>query len=89
MLSPPDSAMSLPTPGAVSRPGAPPTITAITKAPANPQGAVRCCPQCGGSGQLRLGDQRFRTCLNCLGQGLVPAEAPSALNAVASASDAR
>lgn len=27
------------------------------------------CYQCGGSGMLRLSDQRFRTCLECLGQG--------------------
>jgi DnaJ-class molecular chaperone len=27
------------------------------------------CPQCGGSGILRMGDQQFRTCLECLGQG--------------------
>jgi hypothetical protein len=30
------------------------------------------CPSCGGSGMLRLGDQRFRTCLDCLGQGHMP-----------------
>ena len=29
------------------------------------------CQQCGGSGMLRLDDQRFRTCLDCLGQGKV------------------
>jgi hypothetical protein len=33
------------------------------------------CPSCGGSGMLRLGDQRFRTCLDCLGQGDLPAMA--------------
>jgi hypothetical protein len=27
------------------------------------------CTQCGGSGILRIGDQQFRTCLECLGQG--------------------
>jgi DnaJ-class molecular chaperone len=27
------------------------------------------CQQCGGSGMLRLDDQRYRTCLDCLGQG--------------------
>lgn len=27
------------------------------------------CPRCGGSGMLRLGDQRYRTCLDCLGSG--------------------
>lgn len=31
------------------------------------------CPTCGGSGTLRLGDQSFRTCLDCLGQGSLPA----------------
>jgi hypothetical protein len=31
------------------------------------------CSCCGGSGKLRLGEQRFRTCLNCLGQGRLPA----------------
>lgn len=30
------------------------------------------CPTCGGSGTLRLGDQSFRTCLDCLGQGSLP-----------------
>ena len=29
------------------------------------------CHQCGGSGMLRLDDQRYRTCLDCLGQGKV------------------
>ena len=27
------------------------------------------CSHCGGSGMLRLGDQRYRTCLDCLGSG--------------------
>jgi DnaJ-class molecular chaperone len=27
------------------------------------------CPVCGGSGSLRLSDQRYRTCLDCLGTG--------------------
>ncbi|MEB3184142.1 MAG: hypothetical protein VKN15_07105 [Cyanobacteriota bacterium] len=31
------------------------------------------CPHCGGSGTLRLGDRKFRTCLDCLGQGQLPA----------------
>jgi len=26
-------------------------------------------PACGGSGVLRMSEQRFRTCLDCLGQG--------------------
>ncbi|MFM7267556.1 MAG: hypothetical protein ACKOZT_03070 [Cyanobium sp.] len=32
------------------------------------------CPRCGGSGTLRMGDQQFRTCLDCLGQGQLVAE---------------
>jgi len=35
--------------------------------PTEPQG--RQCPHCGGSGTLRLADQRYRTCLECLGRG--------------------
>lgn len=31
------------------------------------------CPHCGGSGVLRYGGQRYRTCLPCLGQGQTPA----------------
>lgn len=27
------------------------------------------CGQCGGSGLLRVAEQRYRTCLDCLGQG--------------------
>lgn len=34
---------------------------------------VPICPHCGGSGTLRLGGQRYRTCLPCLGQGRTPA----------------
>jgi hypothetical protein len=30
---------------------------------------VVVCQRCGGSGTLRLADGRFRTCLECLGQG--------------------
>ncbi len=33
----------------------------------------KSCPQCGGSGALRLADQRFRTYLTCLGQGQLTA----------------
>jgi hypothetical protein len=32
------------------------------------------CRRCGGSGILRMGDQQFRTCLDCLGQGQLPTE---------------
>jgi DnaJ-class molecular chaperone len=31
--------------------------------------AANRCPRCGGSGLLRQGDRRYRTCLDCLGQG--------------------
>ncbi|MCT0200919.1 hypothetical protein KQ313_14695 [Synechococcus sp. CS-1325] len=34
------------------------------------------CPSCGGSGVLRMSDQRFRTCLDCLGQGHLPVFEP-------------
>jgi hypothetical protein len=34
-----------------------------------PVQAGRPCPHCGGSGSLRLADQRYRTCLECLGSG--------------------
>jgi DnaJ-class molecular chaperone len=33
---------------------------------------AQTCPHCGGSGTLRMGDQQFRTCLECLGQGQLP-----------------
>ena len=36
------------------------------------QDGSRICQRCGGSGMLRLGDQSFRTCLECLGQGRLP-----------------
>jgi len=32
------------------------------------------CPRCGGSGTLRQGDRRYRTCLDCLGQGRLLAQ---------------
>jgi len=32
-------------------------------------GAV--CSRCGGSGRLRINDESFRTCLDCLGQGVL------------------
>lgn len=37
------------------------------------QNLTTTCPHCGGSGTLRLGGQRYRTCLPCLGQGQSPA----------------
>ncbi len=30
------------------------------------------CRSCGGSGIQRINDKRFRTCLDCLGQGFQP-----------------
>ena len=50
--------------------------------PSHPSGAAlqRCCT-CGGSGMLRLGDQRFRTCLDCLGQGSHPGLSPATTTA--------
>ena len=29
------------------------------------------CRSCGGSGIQRINDKRFRTCLDCLGQGVL------------------
>ena len=52
------------------------------------------CRRCGGSGTLRMGDQQYRTCLDCLGQGRLSANSshlltfPS-LSAAVCASDAR
>lgn len=31
----------------------------------------RVCSRCGGSGRLRINDDSFRTCLDCLGQGVL------------------
>ncbi len=36
------------------------------------------CPTCGGSGMQRVSNQRFRTCLTCLGQGRITAAVQSA-----------
>ena len=41
--------------------------------PTQVQDGGQICQRCGGSGTLRLGDQSFRTCLDCLGQGRRPA----------------
>ena len=40
--------------------------------PSQVQDGGQICQRCGGSGTLRLGDQSFRTCLDCLGQGRLP-----------------
>ena len=39
------------------------------------------CRTCGGSGMLRLADQRYRTCLDCLGQGRKPGLPPATTTA--------
>jgi DnaJ-class molecular chaperone len=41
--------------------------------------AAPACNRCGGSGKLRLGDQRYRTCLECLGQGQLLRPSPNTL----------
>ena len=33
--------------------------------------SAAACNRCGGSGKLRLGDQRYRTCLECAARGIV------------------
>ena len=35
------------------------------------------CSHCGGSGRLRINDDSFRTCLDCLGQGVQSHFGPS------------
>ncbi len=45
------------------------TLPAPSPAPLAQQS--RPCAHCGGSGVLRMGGHRFRTCLDCLGQGSV------------------
>jgi hypothetical protein len=58
-------------------PNSPPTtLAAPSTVEANPETSrfesapgPLTCPHCGGSGILRMGDQQFRTCLDCLGQG--------------------
>ena len=64
----------------------------VVQATANPEALA--CRHCGGSGTLRMGDQQFRTCLDCLGQGQLPAAVQSELlfpcfSAVVSSAHAR
>jgi len=50
-------------------------MPANSQRPVGPVQATRAsttCQHCGGSGMLRLDDQRYRTCLPCLGQGRLP-----------------
>ena len=56
--------------------------------------ATTTCRRCGGSGTLRMGDQQYRTCLDCLGQGRVGAVPGNllsfpGLSAAVGAADAR
>jgi hypothetical protein len=74
---------------------APPAATGFDSAPsAQPSGTEQICRRCGGSGTLRMGDQQYRTCLDCLGQGRLSTDPghvltfPS-LSAAVGASDAR
>lgn len=64
-----------------SLPNSPPTAHAAASAVETtretsrfePPAGPLTCPHCGGSGILRMGDQQFRTCLDCLGQGQLAA----------------
>lgn len=52
------------------------------------------CRRCGGSGTLRMGDQQYRTCLDCLGQGRLTPDPGNlltfqSLSAAVGVSDAR
>jgi hypothetical protein len=40
------------------------------RVPTSAPSGILTCRRCGGSGILRLADGRFRTCLDCLGQGI-------------------
>lgn len=62
------SSPSLPLDGAQEpRPAVTPPSNGTTSA----SGAT-ICSRCGGSGRLRINDDSFRTCLDCLGQGVMP-----------------
>jgi DnaJ-class molecular chaperone len=53
-----------------TRPSGSPMASSVSRSDDRLQSrAVGSCPQCGGSGLLRVNDQRYRTCLDCLGQG--------------------
>lgn len=58
-------AVGSPDAGPGIRAGVPPRLTH----PDAPGQRTTPCFHCGGSGMLRLGDQRYRTCLDCLGRG--------------------
>lgn len=71
-----------------------PAVAAARITSAEASAVPRVCERCGGSGKLRLGDQRYRTCLDCLGGGQQILVAASPLwaprfSAGASASGAR
>jgi DnaJ-class molecular chaperone len=45
------------------------------------EGLQGACPSCGGSGVLRTDGASYRTCLECVGQGVLPQfEASDALS---------
>ncbi len=47
-------------------------LTPSPNSPSPSLGDRPCCQACGGSGVLRINHNRFRTCLDCLGQGVLP-----------------
>ena len=51
---------------------APPEGSPNQPLPAAAPTGSRKCQSCGGSGVLRLNALRFRTCLDCAGQGMLP-----------------
>ncbi|MEY3735367.1 MAG: hypothetical protein RLZZ624_425 [Cyanobacteriota bacterium] len=50
--------------------GSPPVVPAPE--PVSSAAVEAVCSRCGGSGRLRINDDSFRTCLDCLGQGVLP-----------------
>ncbi|MEB3167756.1 MAG: hypothetical protein VKK97_03395 [Synechococcaceae cyanobacterium] len=65
-------------------------VQRVRPAPGGSHGAPSPCRQCGGSGMLRLADQRYRTCLDCLGQGqVVPSAGATTAAALLQGSPAR
>lgn len=51
---------------------APPQVSPNQPLPPAALTGSRKCQTCGGSGVLRLTALRFRTCLDCAGQGMLP-----------------
>ena len=44
----------------------------LERQPGRDNDSNRVCLTCGGRGALRQGDEIYRTCLECLGQGRLP-----------------